>query len=109
MIPAFDWLPGEPPRPAPALLTAPEAAIYLRLTEEGRDIGDALVSLEYLVTTGKVRPCRVGRHNRYAREELVRFIREQTEHYGGRCRDGSNRQQLARVSTGEGEANGNQG
>ena len=79
-----EWLPTEPPRVAPALMTASEAAAYLRLTEDGRDIGDALKSLEYLVTTGRVRPCRVGRFNRFTRAELDRFMHEQTERYESR-------------------------
>lgn len=81
---SLEWLPTDPPRPAPALMTAEEAAAYLRLTECGRDIGDALKSLEYLVTSGRVRPCRVGRFNRYTRVELDRFMAEQTERYGSR-------------------------
>lgn len=81
MHPTGEWLPTDPPRVAPALMTAAEAATYLRL-DEGRDIGDALRSLEYLVQTGRIRPCRVGKHNRYARTELHRFMHEQTEHYG---------------------------
>ncbi len=75
-----EWLPTDPPRPAPALMTAQEAAIYLRLAED-RDIGDALVSLEYLVAEGRIRPCRVGRYNRFTRAELDRFMSEQTENY----------------------------
>lgn len=77
-----EWIPTDPPRIAPALMTADEAAVYLRLTEGDRDIGDALKSLDYLVQTGRIRPCRVGKHNRFAREELHRFMREQTERYG---------------------------
>lgn len=77
----IEWLPTDPPRPAPALMTAPEAVAYLRLTEDGRDIGDALRSLEYLVSQNLIRPCRVGRFNRYARSELERFISNQTERY----------------------------
>lgn len=79
-----EWLPTDPPRIAPALMTADEAAVYLRLNEDGRDIADAVKSLEYLVTEGKLRPCRVGRWNRYARAELDRFITEQTERYAPR-------------------------
>lgn len=63
-------------------MTAEEAAAYLRLIEQGRDIADALKSLEYLVSTGRVRPCRVGRHNRFTRLELDRFIHDQTQRYG---------------------------
>ena len=83
-----EWLPTDPPTIAPAVMTAAEAAVFLRLTEGGRDIADAVKSLEYLVQTGRVRPCRVGKHNRFAREELCRFIREQTERYGVRESDG---------------------
>lgn len=109
MIPAFDWLPGDPPRPAPSLMTAQEAALYLRLTEEGRDIGDALASLEYLVNSGRLRPCRVGRYNRFAREELARFIHEQTEQYADRYNSASNRTAGRRVSVHEGGPDDHQG
>lgn len=78
---SVEWLPTDPPRPAPALMTASEAVAYLRLDEGDRDIGDALRSLEYLVSQGLIRPCRVGRFNRYARPELDRFITEQTKRY----------------------------
>lgn len=89
----FEWLPTDPPRPAPALMTAEEAAHYLRLTEGGRDIGDAMTSLEYLVSEGRIRPCRVGRFNRFTREELNRFLLEQTERYAGGQRQSENRRQ----------------
>lgn len=87
--PVPEWLPTDPPRPAPALMTAQEAAMYLRLFEGGRDIADAVKSLEYLVTTGRLRPCRVGRHNRFTRVELDRFMHEQTERYGAERADGT--------------------
>ena len=71
-------------------MTAAEAAVYLRLTEGDRDIADAITSLEYMVREGRIRPCRVGKHNRYARAELDRFIAHQTEQYGREStRDGS--------------------
>lgn len=81
-VPSMEWLPSDPPRIAPALMTAAEAAVYLRLTEDGRDVADAITSLEYLVREGRIRPARVGKHNRYARGELDRFIQQQTERYG---------------------------
>jgi hypothetical protein len=62
-------------------MTAVEAAHYLRLTED-RDVADALESLRYLVRFHGLRPCRIGKHNRYARAELDRFIVETTERYG---------------------------
>lgn len=98
MNPAFEWLPTDPPRPAPALMTADEAAIYLRLTEGGRDVGDALVSLEYLVGEGRIRPCRVGRFNRFTRAELDRFMQDQTESYAKRYSSPRNREETGRVS-----------
>jgi hypothetical protein len=91
-----EWLPTDPPRPAPALMTAEEAATYLRLTE-GRDIGDALASLEYLVGEGRIRPCRVGRFNRFTRRELDRFMSDQTESYAHRY-SSQNRRKGARES-----------
>lgn len=88
----MEWLPSDPPRIAPSLMTAQEAVVYLRLDEGGRDMADALKSLEYLVLSGRLRPCRVGRHNRFARAELQRFVLEQTERYG-RDKAGSKRPQ----------------
>ena len=109
MTPGFDWLPGDPPRPAPSLMTAHEAALYLRLTEDGRDIADALASLEYLVSEGRIRPCRVGRFNRFMRVELERFMHEQTERYEQRYNSASNRSAGRRVSTREGGSDDHQG
>ncbi len=105
----IEFLPSEPPRPAPALMTAREAAEYLRLTEDGRDIGDALVSLEYLVAEGRIRPCRVGRFNRFMRAELDRFMQEQTEQYTTRYNSPANRGGKQRVSTREGDNHVDQG
>lgn len=81
-----EWLPTDPPQIAPPLMTAAEAAAYLRLSDGDRDIADAITSLNYLVRSGRVRPCRVGKHNRYSRVELDRFIGEQTERYGSESR-----------------------
>lgn len=78
---ASEWLPTDPPRPAPALMTAEEAAVYLRLNVGGRDIHDAVASLEYLVSHGRIRPCRVGKFNRYTRAELDRFMHDQTQRH----------------------------
>lgn len=105
----FEWLPTDPPRPAPALMTAREAAAYLRLTEGGRDIGDALSSLEYLVLSGSIRPCRVGRFNRFLRTELDRFMQEQTEKYPKRYRPSKNRAWREGVTDREGKDHVDQG
>lgn len=101
MNPTFEWMPVDPPRPAPALMTAQEATVYLRLNEDGRDIGDAKLSLEYLVSCGRIRPCRVGRFNRFARAELDRFIQEQTNNYTPKSRDPGNNPDGNRVGDGK--------
>ncbi len=64
------------------LLTAEEAATYLRL-DVGRDGGgDPVRSLRRYVARGQIRPTRVGRSNRFWVEELDRFIRDRTEARG---------------------------
>jgi hypothetical protein len=87
--PGLVWLPTDPPRVAPPLMTAAETAILLRLNEDGRDIADAIKSLEYIVAQGRIRPCRVGRHNRFALTEACRFIEDQTSRYDDRPPDGA--------------------
>ena len=67
--------------PVPALLTAPEAARFLRL-DVGRGDDGAVRALRRLIETGALRPCRIGRENRYAREELLRLIHQRTGEYG---------------------------
>ena len=65
----------------PALLTASEAAAYLRL-DEGKDADGAIRAIDRLVDQERLRPCLVGRHRRYSRVELDRFIAAETEKYG---------------------------
>lgn len=84
--PVPDRVAADPPRDFPPVMTAEEAAAYLRLTENGRDIGDALKTLGYLVGKGLISPCRVGKHCRYLEEELRRFLRDQTERHRARFR-----------------------
>ena len=55
------------------LLTAEEAAQYLRLE------GDGAAAMNRLVAKGQVRACLIGNRRRYSRKELDRFIEEQTE------------------------------
>ena len=66
---------SNPPEPVPAVLTEFEAIRYLRL-DEGRkgDTRAALRALRRLVETKRLRPARIGIRNRYAREELRRFV-----------------------------------
>lgn len=76
----IDVLPGTD-QIAPALMTAAEAASFLRL-DEGRDSDAAVKALNRLVDKDLIRPCLVGKHRRYSRDELRRFIGEATERYG---------------------------
>ena len=72
----------DPPKPVPAVLTEYEAIRYLRLDEEERDPTSAQRAFRRLVETRRIRPCRVGRWNRYAREELKRFVLDATDMAG---------------------------
>lgn len=63
-----------------AVLSAEEAAAFLRLTDD-RPMSAALAALKRLVKRRKIHPIVLGRRQRFAREELARFVREQTERY----------------------------
>ena len=65
--------------PMSPLLTAEEAACYLRFDAEGRGVDKAVRSLNRLVEQRKIRPCPLGGRNRFTIKELNRFIDEQTE------------------------------
>ncbi len=62
----------------PVLFTAEEAAVYLRL-DEGRNIERAVKALYRYVDRGELHPAVVGRHRRFSRRELDRFIEAKTE------------------------------
>ncbi len=62
----------------PLLLTPTEACQVLRLDAD-RDEQASLRALRRLVETKQLRPCRVGKGNRFALYELQRFIRHRTE------------------------------
>lgn len=79
---------SNPPEPVPQLLTAEEACRYLRL-DEGRDMPQAVKSLRRLVELGRLRPTRIGRSNRYLREELHRCLKAITEEYAEVSEPGS--------------------
>ena len=65
-------------QPVPRVLTADEACRYLR-RDEDRDVELARKALRRLVDKRLLNPCRLGRHNRYTREELERLVRQLTE------------------------------
>ena len=78
--PTIEFMPGTT-EPAPSLMTAEEAVRYLRL-DVGRGLPAALKALQRLVERMKIRPCRVGKHRRYSRHELDRFIADETNKHG---------------------------
>ncbi|MEL6497964.1 MAG: hypothetical protein AAFZ67_11330 [Planctomycetota bacterium] len=51
--------------PAPYLLTAAEAAVFMRLDQPDRALHDAIRSLDRLCTQGVITPIRIGRHRRF--------------------------------------------
>ena len=65
---------------SPAVMTAEEACHYLRL-DEGRSLSAALEALNHLVSKRKVHPVKIGRHRRYSRRELDRFVDDATLRY----------------------------
>src|SRR5690554_3697916 len=67
-----------PPRPVPGVLTFDEACMLLRL-DEGRGMAQARRALRRLIERRLIRPARIGRYSRFSREELLRFVRWQTE------------------------------
>ncbi len=68
-----EYFPGTT-EPVPALCTDLEAIRFLRLDDGGRDGPAAERALRRLVDRKLLRPCRVGKKNRYARDELLRAI-----------------------------------
>lgn len=73
----FAWLPGNPPVPAPELMTEQEAVRYLRLDTTAID--DPGRTLRYYREKGLLRATQVGRQLCYRRVELDRFLERQTE------------------------------
>lgn len=61
-----------------ALLTGQEAAVYLRLADNGKDDASAVAAVNRLVDRGKIRPCLTGGRRCYAVRELDRFIDDET-------------------------------
>ena len=75
--PTPDWRPV-----AHVLLTDVQAGRYLLLAE-GKDDAAAVKAVNRLVDSRKIKPCVVGGHRRYARDELDKFISTQTENWEG--------------------------
>ena len=75
--PDIDFLPGTN-QPVPAVMTAEEACLYLRL-DEGRSIKNAVRALNRLVDRRRITPIVVGKRRRYAKVELERFIVKEVE------------------------------
>jgi hypothetical protein len=61
----------------PDLLTEQEAIRYLRLDTNGPKHPE--ITLQHYRQEGLLRPTRVGKHLRYTKSELLRFLEEQTE------------------------------
>lgn len=70
------WLPTVPPRPAPDLMTADEAVIYLRL-DAGEDGG--LTSLTRYRTSGRLKGVKIGRSVKYRLADFRRFVQEMAD------------------------------
>lgn len=69
--------------PVPEVLTAEEACRFLRLDED-RDMEQASRALQRLVDKRLLHPCRLGRHNRFTRQELSRLVKDLTEQSSAR-------------------------
>ena len=73
----FEILPGTD-QIAPAVMTAEEACCYLRLDV----LKNPIKALNVLVDRKLLRPCMYKKERHYTRDELDRFLTEQTEVYG---------------------------
>lgn len=76
----IEFFPGST-EPVPALLTEDDAVRFLRLELE-RDLSRGKRALRRIVERKLIRPCRVGKRSRFLREELLRYLRWQTELHG---------------------------
>jgi len=64
-------------QPVPDLLTEQEAILFLRLDIDGPK--DARRTLKHYRDKGLLQGTRIGKHLRYSKTELLRFIDEMTE------------------------------
>ena len=75
---ALVWLNTEPPVPCPDVLTAEQAVVYLCLRKPRQTMKQALISLAYYRSQGKLRAARSGSCFVYRRVDLEEFIESQT-------------------------------
>lgn len=71
------WLPTDPPRPCPEILSTEEAMVYLRLPNTKRGVR----TMRYYQASGKLKGFRVGKEIKYRLSELQRFAKEQEEEF----------------------------
>jgi hypothetical protein len=71
------FLPGDPPRPCPEVLTEEEAVRYLRL--DLIDVKEPTETLRYYRSKGLLRGTQIGKAVRYRRVELDRLLDRLTE------------------------------
>jgi hypothetical protein len=64
-------------RPLPEVVTEEEAIVFLRLDIDGPK--DARRTLKHYRDKGSLHGTRIGKHLRYSKTELLRFIDEMTE------------------------------
>lgn len=66
------------------VLSGCEAALFLRLIEadaEPDEVSRGVEAVKRLVRGGRIRPLRSGRSYTYARAELERYVRDETESF----------------------------
>ena len=68
--------------PCPELLTESEACLYLRLDEDGSS--NPKRTLKYYRDKGQLIAIKVGKKNRYRRQDLENFLAQKSEEKQGR-------------------------
>ncbi len=69
----------ETPSTFPDLMTAEEAAMFLRLDQTGHTPESARRTMNYWRDRGELRATKYARHVWYLKEELETFLRRKTE------------------------------
>ena len=63
--------------PAPEVMTAQEACIFLRLDQA--DLKNPATTLQYYRDKGELKGIRIGKSIRYTKEDLLTFLRNQSK------------------------------